>query len=91
MMSGIPYRIVGGINFYQRREIKDILAYMTAIENPENDVAVRRILNVPKRGIGATTEGKIAEYALEHNLSFYNGMQQGVENGMFGRDRKSVV
>ena len=90
MMSGIPYRIVGGINFYQRREIKDILAYMTAIENPENDVAVRRILNVPKRGIGATTEGKIAEYALEHNLSFFDGMKQGVENGMFGRSGKKL-
>lgn len=90
MMDGIPYRIVGGINFYQRREIKDILAYLTAIENPDNDVAVRRILNVPKRGIGATTEGKIAQYALEHSLSFYDGMQLGVENAMFGRSGKKL-
>ena len=90
MMNGIPYRIVGGINFYQRREIKDVLAYLTVIENPDNDVAVRRILNVPKRGIGATTEGKIAEYALERSLSFYDGMQQGVENGMFGRSGKKL-
>ncbi|MQN01837.1 MAG: ATP-dependent DNA helicase PcrA [Lachnospiraceae bacterium] len=90
MMAGIPYRIVGGINFYQRREIKDILAYLTAIENPDNDVAIRRILNVPKRGIGATTEGKIAEYAAGRSLSFYDGMQLGVENGMFGRSGKKL-
>ena len=71
VVSNIPYKIVGGINFYARREIKDLLAYLNTIENGKDDLAVRRIINVPKRGIGATTIGRIQDYAYEHEISFY--------------------
>lgn len=71
VVSNIPYKIVGGINFYARREIKDLLAYLKTIENGKDDLAVRRIINVPKRGIGATTIGRIQDYAYEHEISFY--------------------
>lgn len=72
--ENIPYRIFGGINFYQRREIKDILAYLKTIDNAHDDLAVRRILNVPKRGIGAATVSRIMEYAVENDITFYNAM-----------------
>lgn len=91
LMENIPYRIVGGVNFYQRREVKDILAYLQVIENPSNDVSVRRILNVPKRGIGATTEGKVAEYAVQNGLSFFEALDRGAENGMYGRSGKKII
>lgn len=69
--AGIPYKMVGGVNFYQRREIKDILAYLKLIANPSDDLAARRIINVPKRGIGAASEEKVADFAALHNMSFY--------------------
>lgn len=68
----VPYRMVGGVNFYQRKEIKDILAYLKTIANGRDDLAVQRIINVPKRGIGATTVGKVNLYAAEHGMSFYD-------------------
>ena len=68
----IPYRLVGGVNFYQRKEIKDILAYLKTIANGRDDLAVQRIINVPKRGIGATTVGKINLFAMEHEMNFYD-------------------
>jgi len=67
----VPYRLVGGVNFYQRKEIKDILAYLKTIANGRDDLAVQRIINVPKRGIGATTVGKVNLYAAEHGVNFY--------------------
>ena len=67
----VPYRLVGGVNFYQRKEIKDILAYLKTIANGRDDLAVQRIINVPKRGIGATSVGKINLYAAEHGMNFY--------------------
>ncbi|NBH15279.1 DNA helicase PcrA [Lachnospiraceae bacterium] len=75
VVSGIPYRIVGGVNFYARKEIKDLLAYLKTIDNGRDDLAVRRIINVPKRGIGATTLGRVQEYALENDVSFYNALK----------------
>ena len=69
--SNIPYKLYGGTNFYSRKEIKDILAYLKTINNPKDDTQVRRILNVPKRGIGSATEDKIAGYALEKEISFF--------------------
>ncbi|MBQ2576613.1 MAG: UvrD-helicase domain-containing protein, partial [Lachnospiraceae bacterium] len=91
MMENIPYKIVGGVNFYQRKEIKDILAYLKAIDNVQDDVAVRRILNVPKRGIGATTEAKVAEYALEKGVSFYEGLECAGENPSLARAAKKIA
>ncbi|MDO4965742.1 MAG: 3'-5' exonuclease [Lachnospiraceae bacterium] len=74
IMLGIPYNVVGGINFYSRKEIKDVLAYLKTIDNGLDDLAVRRIINVPKRGIGPTTVGRIQEYADANNLSLYDAM-----------------
>lgn len=70
----IPYRMVGGVNFYQRKEIKDILAYLKTIANGVDDLSVMRIVNVPKRGIGPTSIGKITAFASEYGLSFYDAL-----------------
>ena len=76
IFSGIPYDVVGGVNFYARREIKDILAYLKTIDNARDDIAVKRIINVPRRGIGATTIGKVQEYANEHDITFYDALKE---------------
>ncbi|MCR5502906.1 MAG: UvrD-helicase domain-containing protein [Lachnospiraceae bacterium] len=73
--EGIPYKVVGGVNFYSRREIKDILAYLKTISNARDDLQVRRIINVPKRGIGATTIAKIQDYADAYGLGFYQALE----------------
>lgn len=73
--ANIPYKIVGGINFYARREIKDLLAYLKTIDNGKDDLAVRRIINVPKRGIGLTTINRVQESALEREIGFYEALQ----------------
>ena len=71
MRSGIPYRVFGGLKFYDRKEIKDIIAYLRLIQNPSDDVALKRIINVPKRGIGNTTLGTAEELASERNCSIF--------------------
>lgn len=71
----IPYRIVGAVNFYQRKEIKDILAYLRTIENGMDDISAKRIINVPKRGIGLTTIDRVSNYAILHGTSFYSALQ----------------
>ena len=71
IMAGVPYTVVGGVNFYSRKEIKDILAYLKTIDNGKDDLAVRRIINVPKRGIGATTIGKLTDYGAANGIDFY--------------------
>ncbi len=75
LMANIPYKIVGGINFYARKEIKDLLAYLKTVDNARDDLAVRRIINIPKRGIGAATITKVQNYALEHEITFYNALE----------------
>lgn len=72
--SNIPYKIVGAVNFYQRKEIKDLLAYLRTIENGADDLSVKRIINVPKRGIGLTTIDRVSMYAASHNTSFYEAL-----------------
>jgi DNA helicase-2/ATP-dependent DNA helicase PcrA len=72
--SGIPYKVVGGTRFYERKEIKDALAYLRVVANPDDDVNLRRILNVPKRSIGDRTEGLIADFADRENISFYTAL-----------------
>lgn len=74
--AGIPYRLFGGTRFYDRREIRDIMSYLKAVYNPDDDIALRRIINVPKRGIGDTTVGRVSEYALENNISFYTALSK---------------
>lgn len=77
--KNIPYRIYGGINFYARREIKDILAYLKTIDNARDDLSVKRILNVPKRGIGAASVAKVDDYAYENDITFYVALRQAKE------------
>ncbi|MCI4011445.1 UvrD-helicase domain-containing protein [Brevibacterium sp. ZH18] len=72
--SGIPYKVVGGTRFYERKEIKDALAYLRVVANPDDDVNLRRILNVPKRSIGDRTEGIIADFADRESISFYTAL-----------------
>jgi len=74
IIRGIPYDVVGGTNFYARREIKDLLAYLKTVDNGRDDIAVRRIINIPKRGIGMTSIQRIIDYADERNISFYDAM-----------------
>ena len=72
--ANIPYKIFGGVNFYARKEVKDLLAYLKTIDNGQDDLAVRRIINIPKRGIGAASINKVALYAQEQEFSFYDAL-----------------
>lgn len=85
IVSGIPYKVIGGINFYARKEIKDLLAYLKTIDNGSDDLAVRRIINVPKRGIGATTLGRVQNYADNMGLSFYNALKVADDISTLGK------
>ena len=90
LIANIPYKIVGGVNFYARKEIKDLLAYMKTIDNAKDDVAVKRIINVPKRGIGAATLGKVQDYADAYGISFYQALRQAEEIPTLGRGSAKV-
>ena len=83
--SNIPYKIVGGVNFYQRKEIKDVLAYLKTIDNARDDVAVRRIINVPKRGLGAASINAVQRIADDREIRFYAALDAGVDEGLFGK------
>ncbi len=72
--ANIPYKIIGGINFYARREIKDLLAYLKTVDNGKDDLAVRRIINVPKRGIGLTSINRVQDYAADREIGFYDAL-----------------
>ena len=72
--ANIPYKVVGGINFYARKEIKDLLAYLKTIDNGKDDLAVRRIINVPKRGIGLTSINRVQDYAMAREIGFYDAL-----------------
>ncbi len=91
IMAGIPYDVVGGVNFYARKEIKDILAYLKTIENGRDDLAVKRIINVPKRGIGAATIVKVQAYADARGISFYDALRQAEQIGTIGRSAQKLV
>jgi len=75
LKSNLPYAIVGGVKFYDRKEIKDILAYLRLISNPHDDISLRRVINVPKRGVGATSLDKIADFALMQDTSMFDALQ----------------
>ncbi len=85
VLQGIPYNVVGGTNFYARREIKDILAYLKTIDNGRDDLAVRRIINVPRRGIGLTTVLKVQDYAEEREISFYDAIREAEQIPALGK------
>ena len=83
--DNIPYRLIGGVNFYARKEIKDLLSYLKTIDNGVDDLAVKRIINVPKRGIGLTTLDKVQNFANNHDLSFFEVLEHADGIPEFGR------
>ena len=86
----VPYRLVGGVNFYQRKEIKDILAYLKTIANGVDDLSVIRIINVPKRGIGTTTIGRVTAFASEHSMSFYDTLKEAKQIPGIGKAAEKI-
>lgn len=90
IMEGVPYNVVGGTNFYARAEIKDILAYLKTIDNGRDDVAVRRIINIPKRGIGAVSVEKIEDYAQMRDVSLYDAMELADEIMSLGKTAAKI-
>ena len=88
--SNIPYKIVGGVNFYSRKEVKDILCYLKTIDNGHDDLAVRRIINVPKRGIGATTINRVSAFADANSMDFYTALTKASEIPGIGKAAAKV-
>ena len=80
MRNALPYKVVGGLRFYERREVKDLLAYLRVLANLEDEISLRRIINVPKRGIGDTSLDYIDLFAQQHNVSFWQGLLRVNEN-----------
>ncbi|AZV41108.1 ATP-dependent DNA helicase PcrA [Peribacillus asahii] len=90
LKSNLNYTIVGGTKFYDRKEIKDLLAYLRLISNPDDDISLRRIINVPKRGIGATSMDKVADYARQYDLSIYQALESVEMIGISAKATKSA-
>ena len=90
MRSGIPYKVIGGTRFYDRREVKDALAYVKVVINPTDEVSVKRILNVPKRGIGDSTVGRLDAYARSRGVSFFTALHHLADAGVTGRAVKGI-
>ena len=88
--ANIPYKLVGGVNFYARKEIKDLLCYLKTINNARDDLAVQRIINVPKRGIGATTLGRVQDYADNMGISLYEALRVAEEVPSSGRSLSKI-
>lgn len=91
IFAGIPYKLIGGINFYARKEIKDLLAYLKTIDNGQDELAVRRIINVPKRGIGATTLNRVQDYSMAYGISFYDALLRAEEIPGLGRSVSKIL
>ncbi|MST33782.1 hypothetical protein GHK86_13780, partial [Acidimicrobiaceae bacterium USS-CC1] len=81
----IPYRVVGGTRFYDRREVKDVLAYLRAVANPADEVSLKRIVNVPKRGVGDTSVDRVDRWARDHGVAFGDALAHAAEAGVTGR------
>ena len=81
MRNALPYKVVGGLRFYERREVKDLLAYLRVLANVEDEISLRRIINVPKRGIGDTSLDYVNEFARNNNISFWQGLLRCSEIG----------
>jgi DNA helicase-2/ATP-dependent DNA helicase PcrA len=90
IVSNIPYKIVGGVNFYSRKEVKDILAYLKTVDNGRDDLAVKRIINVPKRGIGATSITKVTNYAIENEIPFYQALRMASDIPGLGKATEKI-
>ena len=90
MRAGIPYRVIGGTRFYDRREVKDALAYLRAVVNPADEVSVKRVLNVPKRGVGDSTVGRLDSYATGHGFTFSETLRRADDAGVSGRAQRGI-
>ena len=91
LRAGVPYRIVGGVKFFERAEIKDVMAYLTLLVNPADDMAAQRVINVPRRGIGKTTIDRISEIALVEGMSFMDAATLSVADGTFRMSTRTAV
>ncbi|OAS85640.1 MULTISPECIES: DNA helicase PcrA [Metabacillus] len=91
LKSNLNYTIVGGIKFYDRKEIKDLLAYLRLIANPDDDISLARIINVPKRGVGSTSVDKIANYAIDNDLSLFQALDEIEQIGVSARVINALV
>ena len=87
---GVPYRVVGGTRFYDRREIKDALAYLRVAVNPADEISVKRVLNVPKRGVGDASIAKLDAYATARSVTFYDAMREAGEAGVGGTAARGI-
>lgn len=90
MRVGIPYKVIGGTRFYDRREIKDAIAYLRAVINPTDEVSVKRILNEPKRGVGATSVGRLDAWAAAHGVSFMDALRRADAAGVSGKAARGI-
>jgi DNA helicase-2/ATP-dependent DNA helicase PcrA len=92
LRAGVPYKLVGGTRFFDRAEIRDVMAYLKLVVNPDDDVSAHRIINVPRRGIGATSVAKIDAYAANNGLSFFSAAQACVaESGLLGGKARNAL
>ncbi|MGI9594870.1 MAG: DNA helicase PcrA [Acidimicrobiales bacterium] len=91
MRVGIPYKVVGGTRFYDRKEIKDAVAYLKAVANPADEVSVKRIVNVPKRGVGDTSINKVDGFAKMHGMTFSQGLERAADAGVSGKGAKGIA
>jgi DNA helicase-2/ATP-dependent DNA helicase PcrA len=90
LRSGVPYKVIGGTRFYDRREIKDAVAYLKAVSNPSDEVSVKRVLNLPKRGVGDTTMAKVDAYAQMIGVSFIDGLRRAEDAGATGKALRGI-
>ena len=90
VLDSIPYNVVGGTNFYDRREIRDMIAYLKTIDNGQDEIAVRRVLNVPRRGIGATTMARLSDYAVDRDVTFFAAMESCRNITSLGRSTAKI-
>jgi DNA helicase-2/ATP-dependent DNA helicase PcrA len=90
LRAGIPYRVVGGTRFYDRREVKDAMAYLKAVVNPTDEVSVKRVLNVPKRGVGDQTVGRLDAYARSHGITFVDALRRWDAAGVAARSARGI-
>jgi DNA helicase II / ATP-dependent DNA helicase PcrA len=90
MRVGIPYRVLGGTRFYDRKEVKDAVAYLRAVVNPVDEVSIKRVLNEPKRGVGATSIGRLDAWATAHGLPFLDALRRAGEAGVSGKAARGI-
>ena len=90
MRSGIPYKVIGGTRFYDRREVKDALAYLKSVANPHDEVSIKRVLNVPKRGVGDSTVARLDVWANGHGLPFVDALRRSDDAGVSGRAVRGI-